>query len=181
MRYQNVYFIIFIGYCKSQDQGYFLKYTSQLLIIEDGGKLKISRYTFIHKNFHFIMVFKLIYHIAYEALKSVDGLIANRTNGAFYMSVAFKEGVLNDRQTLPIEIEQVRTHVEGLVNQPGVELDKRFVYYLLGSTGICVVPLSSFATEMQGFRTTILEKDEDKFRMIFEKMAESIRQYLAST
>ena len=119
-------------------------------------------------------------NIAYDALRSVDGLIANRTNGAFYMSVAFKDGALNDRQTLPIEIEQVRTHVEGLVNQPGVELDKRFVYYLLGSTGICVVPLSSFATTMQGFRITILERDEDKFRMIFEKIAASIRQYLAS-
>jgi aspartate/methionine/tyrosine aminotransferase len=119
-------------------------------------------------------------NIAYEALRSVDGLIANRTNGAFYMSVAFEDGVLNDRQTLPIDNEQVRTHVEGLVNQPGVEFDKRFVYYLLGSSGICVVPLSSFATTMQGFRTTILERDEDKFRMIFEKMAESIRLYLAS-
>jgi len=97
------------------------------------------------------------------------------------MSVAFKDGVLNDRQTLPIEIEQVKSHVEGLVNQPGVELDKRFVYYLLGSTGICVVPLSSFATTMQGFRITILERDEDRFRMIFDKIATSIHQYLAST
>jgi alanine-synthesizing transaminase len=119
-------------------------------------------------------------NIAYESLKDVDGLIANRTNGAFYMSIAFKDGMLNDRQSLPIESEQVRTHVEGLVNQPGVEPDKRFVYYLLGATGICVVPLSSFATTMQGFRTTILEKDEDTFRMIFNKMADSIRQYLAS-
>jgi alanine-synthesizing transaminase len=119
-------------------------------------------------------------NIAYESLKDVDGLIANRTNGAFYMSIAFKDGMLNDRQSLPIESEQVRTHVEGLVNQPGVEFDKRFVYYLLGATGICVVPLSSFATTMQGFRTTILEKDEETFRMIFKKMADSIRQYLAS-
>ena len=96
------------------------------------------------------------------------------------MSVAFEEGVLTARPPLPLDLAQVRTHVEGLVNQPGVELDKRFAYYLLGSSGICVVPLSSFATKMQGFRTTILEKDEEKFRMIFEKMAESIRQYLAS-
>ncbi|MCA1765076.1 MAG: pyridoxal phosphate-dependent aminotransferase [Desulfobulbaceae bacterium] len=119
-------------------------------------------------------------NIAYDCLKQVDGLITNRTNGAFYMSVAFRDGVLNDRQTLPIESDQVRAHVEELVNQPGVELDKRFVYYLLGSTGICVVPLSSFATTMQGFRTTILEKNEDKFRKIFQNMADSIQQYIAS-
>jgi aspartate/methionine/tyrosine aminotransferase len=119
-------------------------------------------------------------NIAYDCLQKVEGLRVNRTNGAFYMSVAFQDGVLNNRQTLAIANDKVRSHVEGLVNQPGVELDKRFVYYLLGATGICVVPLSSFATTMQGFRTTILERDEDKFRMIFQKMADSIASYLAS-
>lgn len=119
-------------------------------------------------------------NIAYECLKDIDGLIANRTNGAFYMSVAFEDGVLNDRQTLQIDNNEVRSHVEGLVNQPDVELDKRFVYYMLGATGICVVPLSSFATPMQGFRTTILERDEDTFRMIFQNMADAIRAYIAS-
>ncbi|MCD6388412.1 MAG: aminotransferase, partial [Desulfobulbaceae bacterium] len=59
-------------------------------------------------------------------------------------------------------------------------LDKRFVYYLLASTGICVVPLSSFATELQGFRITLLERDETAFRMIFDTIAENIRTYLDS-
>ena len=67
------------------------------------------------------------------------------------MSVAFKEKVLNAKQTLPIENPEVKTLVENLVNQPGVSLDKRFVYYLLASTGICVVPLSSFFTPEPGF------------------------------
>ena len=120
-------------------------------------------------------------NIAYDCLKNIDGVIANRTNGAFYMSIAFEDGVLNDRQTLPIDNPEVRSHVEGLVNAPGVELDKRFVYYMLGATGICVVPLSSFATPMQGFRTTILERNEEKFRMIFQNMADAIREYVAST
>lgn len=119
-------------------------------------------------------------NIAFDCLEKVDGLMVNRTNGAFYMSVAFKDGVLNGRQTLAIDNDQVRVHVEGLVNQPGVEFDKRFVYYLLGATGICVVPLSSFATTIQGFRTTILEKNEEKFRMIFQNMADSIERYIAS-
>lgn len=119
-------------------------------------------------------------NIAYDCLKSVDGLIVNRTNGAFYMSVAFEDGVLNSNQTLPIENSEVRKNVEELVNKSGTSLDRRFVYYLLGSTGICVVPLSSFATEMQGFRITLLERDEVKFTWIFEKIAESIRYYLNS-
>jgi aspartate/methionine/tyrosine aminotransferase len=96
------------------------------------------------------------------------------------MSVVFNEGVLHERQSLFIENKEVRSFVESLVNKPGISLDKRFVYYLLGATGICVVPLSSFATEMQGFRSTLLETDVDRFRKIFAILADSIEKYLSS-
>jgi aspartate/methionine/tyrosine aminotransferase len=119
-------------------------------------------------------------NIAVERLSQVKGILVNRPNGAFYLSVVFEEGVLHDRQKLPIEKGEVRAHVEGLVNQPKVSLDKRFVYYLLGATGVCVVPLSSFATPLQGFRTTLLEMDETRFRKIVNTIAEGIEQYLAS-
>ncbi len=119
-------------------------------------------------------------NIAYDSLKNVDGVLVNRTNGAFYMSLVFNEGVLNNKQTLPIENKEVRQFVESLVNKPDVSLDKRFVYYLLGATGVCVVPLSSFATDLQGFRSTLLETDEARLRKIFDIIAESIKKYLAS-
>ncbi len=117
-------------------------------------------------------------NIAYECLRDVDGILVNRTNGAFYMSVVFNEGVLSDRQTLQIENNEVRRFVESLVSKADVSLDKRFVYYLLGATGICVVPLSSFATTLMGFRSTLLETDEARFRKIFSVLAKSIRKYL---
>ena len=119
-------------------------------------------------------------NIAYDCLKNLDGVLVNRTNGAFYMSVVFEDGRLNNKQILPIDNPEVKAHVESLVNQPGVSLDKRFVYYLLGATGVCVVPLSSFATELQGFRSTLLETDEERFRKIFNTIADSIKIYLAS-
>ncbi len=119
-------------------------------------------------------------NIAYEALRDVDGILVNRTNGAFYMSVVFREGRLNDRQTLSIDNPEVRAQVESLVSGPNVAPDKRFVYYLLGATGVCVVPLSSFATELQGFRITLLERDEERFNKIFRIIADGIRQYLDS-
>ncbi|MFC1844260.1 pyridoxal phosphate-dependent aminotransferase [Thermodesulfobacteriota bacterium] len=119
-------------------------------------------------------------NIAYDCLKNLDGVLVNRTNGAFYMSVVFEDGRLNNKQILPIDNPEVKAHVESLVNQPGVSLDKRFVYYLLGATGVCVVPLSSFATELQGFRSTLLETDEELFRKIFNTIADSIKIYLAS-
>jgi alanine-synthesizing transaminase len=119
-------------------------------------------------------------NLAYDCLKNIDGLMVNRPNGAFYMSVVFKDGVLNHKQTLAIKNRKIREYVEHLVSQSGVSLDKRFVYYLLGATGVCVVPLSSFATELQGFRTTLLEIDEKKMRDVFQKVATGIRNYLAS-
>jgi len=119
-------------------------------------------------------------NIAYEALRDVDGILVNRTNGAFYMSVVFREGRLNDRQSLPIDNPEVRAQVESLVGGPNVAPDKRFVYYLLGATGVCVVPLSSFATELQGFRITLLERNEERFVKIFRIIADGIRQYLDS-
>lgn len=119
-------------------------------------------------------------NIAYERLKNVPGILVNRTNGAFYMSVVFETGRLNNAQTLSIENRDVRAQVEKLVSAPGVSLDKRFVYYLLGSTGICVVPLSSFSTDLQGFRVTLLERKEEEFIRIFDVLARSIERYLNS-
>jgi len=119
-------------------------------------------------------------NIAYDSLKDVKGVLVNRPNGAFYMSVCFEEGRLTHRQTLPIDNNEIRQLVESLVAAPGTSVDKRFVYYLLASTGVCVVPLSSFATELQGFRITLLERDEEKFVQIFQTIAASIAQYLKS-
>jgi aspartate/methionine/tyrosine aminotransferase len=119
-------------------------------------------------------------NIAYQLLKEVPGIKVNRTNGAFYMSVVFEPGVLTDRQSLPIENDEVRCMVEELVDVPDVSLDKRFVYYLLASTGICVVPISSFCTDERGFRVTLLEMDEDEFTKVFETLARSIIEYLAA-
>jgi alanine-synthesizing transaminase len=119
-------------------------------------------------------------NIAFNLLKDVPGIKVNRTNGAFYMSVVFQKGKLTNRQTLPIKNHEVQELVEGLVTQPGVSLDKRFVYYLLASTGICVVPISSFCTPEQGFRITLLERDERDFTQIFQAIAENITTYLNS-
>lgn len=117
-------------------------------------------------------------NITYNALSQVSALQVNRTNGAFYMAVAFKDGLLNNRQTISIANKEVKELVDGLINQPGVSPDKRFVYQILASTGICVVPLSSFSTELQGFRVTLLEKDEFECRRIYNILSEKIGEYL---
>ena len=119
-------------------------------------------------------------NITYNFLKEVPGLMVNRTNGAFYMAVAFHDGLLSDSHSLPIDNPEVRELVEGLVGAPGVSPDKRFVYYLLANTGICVVPLSSFSTPLQGFRVTLLEKDINECERVYRTLAEKIAEYLNS-
>ena len=119
-------------------------------------------------------------NIAYDCLKDLKGVLVNRPNGAFYMSVCFERGILTPRQTLPIENPEIRELVEQLVSPPDTAMDKRFVYYLLGATGICVVPLTSFATDLHGFRITLLERNEKEFHKIFCTIATSIKKYLKS-
>ncbi|MEI8354779.1 MAG: aminotransferase class I/II-fold pyridoxal phosphate-dependent enzyme, partial [Deltaproteobacteria bacterium] len=119
-------------------------------------------------------------NIAYDILREVSGLLVNRTNGAFYMAVPFKDGLLNNRQSLPIARQEIRGLVENLVGRPGVSPDKRFVYYMLAHTGICTVPLSSFSTPLQGFRITLLERDEDEFHEVLRTLAQKIPEYLNS-
>ncbi len=119
-------------------------------------------------------------NIAYQILREVPGLKVNRTNGAFYMAVAFEDGMLGERQSLPVANPEVRDLVERLVAPPGLPLDKRFVYYLLASAGICVVPLSSFCTQELGFRVTLLEPDREVFTAIFRTLAAKVSEYLGS-
>jgi aspartate/methionine/tyrosine aminotransferase len=119
-------------------------------------------------------------NITYDCLREVPGLIVNRTNGAFYMSVAFADGLLNSRQSLPIDNPELRELVEGLVGGGNVSPDKRLVYYILAATGICIVPLSSFNTALQGFRVTLLERDEQECRRIYATLAAKIKEYLQS-
>jgi len=118
--------------------------------------------------------------IAYGILKDVPFLIANKTNGAFYSTVIFNESVLNDRQSLPIKQPEIKKYVESLTKGT-IEYDKRFVYYLLAATGICVVPLTSFFTPLLGFRMTLLDKDVDEFEHVVKTIASKITEYINSS
>ena len=113
-----------------------------------------------------------------EAFEGCDPVMVRKPGGAFYFTAMFEDGLLNGHQTLPIEDAEVRALVEGLVE--GVAPDKRFVYYLMGATGIVVVPLSGFQSSHHGFRGTLLESNDEQRRWIFRSLRESIDAYVAS-
>jgi aspartate/methionine/tyrosine aminotransferase len=112
---------------------------------------------------------------AMAAFKGCDSIIVNKPGGAFYMTVMFKDGVLNSHQTLPIEDTAIRGYIEELVKN--VTPDKRFVYYLMGATGIVVVPLSGFQSDHAGFRMTLLETNDEKRAWILKTLRQSIDHY----
>jgi alanine-synthesizing transaminase len=115
---------------------------------------------------------------AHALLQGIPGVTVNCPGGAFYITVLFEDGSLNDHQGLKIDNPAVRAMVADLVAQ-GVPNDLRFVYNLLGQTGICVVPLSGFCCKRFGFRVTLLECDDAKRLWTFQTLARALREYLA--
>ncbi|MBW3538181.1 pyridoxal phosphate-dependent aminotransferase [Candidatus Parcubacteria bacterium] len=119
--------------------------------------------------------------LATQELGKIVGANVVCPAGAFYLTVTFQPGSLNYGQGLALEPEPVREEVERAAVKLGpTELDKRFCYYLMGATGLCVVPLSGFNTELPGFRMTLLEPDEKKFQRTLNILSKAIPAYLRS-
>jgi len=114
-----------------------------------------------------------------DILHTVPQLTFNETFGAFYNTIIFRDGTLRSGQKLKISDERISKLVEGWVDQD-IPHDKRFVYYLLGAKGVCVVPISSFCSELQGFRVTLLEENEEILVGTFSAIRDGIVEYLAS-
>lgn len=114
-----------------------------------------------------------------DILRAIPQLAFNQTYGAFYNTIIFREGVLTPGQRMSIKNDAIKALVEKWTEEE-MPLDKRFVYYLLGATGICVVPISSFCSSLQGFRVTLLEEDETELVRTFTAMRDGIVEYLQS-
>lgn len=109
----------------------------------------------------------------------IPEVTVNRTNGAFYNTIVFKEDAFKNaikKEALktgnPQKDQLLQEWVQG--NMPE---DKQFVYFLLASQGVCVVPLSSFHSELRGFRITLLEENAELLEQIFQKIKTAIIAY----
>ena len=114
-----------------------------------------------------------------DILGNIPFIHFNQTYGAFYNTIVFKEGVLNSDQYLTNSNPDIRQLLVEWVT-PGLPLDKRFAYYLLATTGVCVVPLSSFHSNLLGFRVTLLEEDPALLDTIFGKISDALQIYCNS-
>ncbi|MCI0445334.1 pyridoxal phosphate-dependent aminotransferase [bacterium] len=115
-----------------------------------------------------------------QILSNVPSLKVVPPDGAFYMMPLFEKDVLNNNQTLPIRSDRARTFIESELARPGMHPDKRFTYYLLASTGICVVPASGFYCPIPGFRLTTLERNAELRNATYRRLSAAISEYLNS-
>lgn len=115
-----------------------------------------------------------------QILGDIPYIQFNETFGAFYNTIIFKEGILKPQQKLAIGQVKVESLLADWLNEDDLALDKRFVYYLLAAKGVCVVPISSFCSGLQGFRVTLLEENEEILQEIFTRIREGIIEYIES-
>jgi aspartate/methionine/tyrosine aminotransferase len=127
---------------------------------------------------HRASVFEQRAEEAYQAFQGIRGISLKKPRGALYATAVFDPGVLDEPvpRSLPVSDDSLGTYIQEQTRD--VAPDKRFVYWLLASTGICVVPLSGFASDLPGFRFTLLEHDDEKRRGIYTAMGEAVRRYL---
>lgn len=115
---------------------------------------------------------------AHAVLSKLKSVIIYKPQGAFYMTCVFRKGVLKKNQTLSIK-KELKSFIETSLVK--ASLDKRFVYYLLASTGICVVPLSSgFNSSLLGFRFLLLDQDDEHFKKTVGTIAKAISKFIRS-
>lgn len=110
-----------------------------------------------------------------DALEHVKALKVNRPRGGFFVTPVFRSDSLPPDGVLSIAEPAIRGLVEKKVQN--AEPDARFVYYLLGATGVCVVPLSGFCSALNGFRLTLLESNDEVRRRSLSAIAESVQEY----
>jgi aspartate/methionine/tyrosine aminotransferase len=115
---------------------------------------------------------------AYTAFQGIRGISLKKPRGALYATAVFEPGILDEPvpRSLPVLDGSLADYIQA--QTVDVAADKRFVYWLLASTGICVVPLSGFASDLPGFRFTLLEHNDETRRWIFTAMGTAVRQYV---
>ena len=112
----------------------------------------------------------------YDFFSEIPYVNFNLTNGAFYNTIIFKEGVLNPEQQLSIIDPKIKQLLTTWIT-PAMPLDQRFIYYLLAAKQVCVVPISAFHTPLLGFRITLLEENLKDQLEIFLRIKEGIMEY----
>ena len=113
---------------------------------------------------------------AVEQLNKVPNVRVAMPGGVFYLVVELLE---LPRSTLISKTKTIRLFIDNLLEEAEqqVNADFQFCYELMGAEGICVVPLSGFGSDLNGFRMTLLQEDDEVFTETLNALCRGIQQY----
>ena len=84
------------------------------------------------------------------------------------------------RKSLESVNKQVRLFLDDLEKAPehlSKNTDFQFAYELMGAEGVCVVPLTGFGSDVNGFRMTLLQENDEIFTETLNKIGRAINHY----
>lgn len=111
---------------------------------------------------------------AFEIFSKIKWIIVNKTSGAFYFSIIFDKFLTSKKWKINIEKKYFDIISEKL---DWATFDKIFVLNCLAKTWICTVPISSFNSDLQGFRITLLEKNDENFTKLCIDLRDFIKNF----
>ena len=119
-------------------------------------------------------------------LNKLPNVRVSKPGGVFYLVVE----LLNlPRAQLTAKTKSVRLFIDELLvtakptgqnseqDLQTLSEDFQFCYELMGSEGICVVPLSGFGSKLNGFRMTLLQEDDAVFTQTLDSLSQAIERY----
>ncbi len=112
--------------------------------------------------------------LAYEVLNNTPWLKVIKPKWAFYLTVILDN--IDKTKSIKISDPEIKKIIYPQIENTS-RFDEKFCLWLLGETGVCVVPLSGFNTGIEWFRMTLLEEDEEKFRKILELIKDYTAKY----
>ena len=110
---------------------------------------------------------------AYQYFSQIPQVRVNKPRGVFYLVVELLDLPCS---TLQSKNKAIRLFLDDL-EQVSSHEDFQFSYELMGSKGICVVPLSGFGSHLNGFRMTLLQSDDAIFTQTLKNIGDAITEY----
>ena len=123
-----------------------------------------------------IQKYKKRAQIAEDILWGIPLINFLKPKWAFYLSVSFNLEKINQEYIPDIIEPNIKEFISDALTTV-IRFDKKFCYYLLAKTGVCIVALSWFNSTYDWFRWTLLEEDETKFRFIMETIRDFILEF----
>ncbi len=101
----------------------------------------------------------------------------NKPKGVFYLVVELLDLPRNSLESVNKVVRLELDKLEKSENTLANNNDFQFAYELMGSKGVCVVPLSGFGSDLDGFRMTLLQEDDAIFTDTLNRIGEAVREY----